>query len=100
MSPGELLQTTKLQRLHVAFLLSFTVRFCQLYQEASSQKLYSQIQPDNLVQEAQEAQVAQLVPWVQADQPVRALLQVPVNQSLLELPVGWNDRSKISVQNK
>ncbi len=76
------------------------MRFCQLYQKASSQKLNLQIQPDNWVQEAQEAQVTQLVPWVQADQPVQALLQVPVSQGLLELPVGWNDRSKISVQNK
>lgn len=49
---------------------------------------HSQIQHDNLVQEDQEAQVAQLVPLVQADLPVRSLLPGLEDQVLLELPVG------------
>ena len=48
-----------------------------------------QIQHDNLVLEAREVQVAQLVPWVQADQPVRPLLEFRVHQVLLERPAGW-----------
>lgn len=74
-------------------LLSFIRRFCRFYQKTSSPlknlRENLQIQHDNLVQEAREAQVAQLVRWVQADQRVQALLKVQVNQVLLELPVGW-----------
>lgn len=54
-----------------------------------SHKENSQIQHDNLVQEAQEVQVAHWVQWVQADRPVQAVLGILVNQDLLELPAGW-----------
>lgn len=47
-----------------------------------------QIQLDNLVQEAREVQEIQLVPWVQADQLILALLEFLVNHVLLEHPVG------------
>lgn len=65
--------------------------FCQLFQTVSKNL---QIQHDNLVQEGREVQVAQQVPWVLADQPVRVLLEVLVIQELLDLPVRLHKGSK------
>ncbi len=53
-----------------------------------------QIQHDNLDQEAQGVQVGQQVPWVQAAQPDQPLLEVPVDQHLLWLPVGWSNKKE------